>query len=81
MHYGRLENVTNIYDETAERVYELVKKVDVPNADALFLGDIRLPIMSVLGILEQDLGKPVLSSMAALTWNSLRAANIDDPIA
>ncbi len=78
--YGRLENVTNIYDETAERAYSLARKVDVPNADAVFLSGVGLPTMSVLGWLEQDLDKPVISSMAALTWASLRAAHVREPI-
>ena len=80
VNHGRLENVTNIYDETAERAYSLARKVDVPEADAVFLSGIGLSTMSVLGVLEQDLGKPVISSMAALTWASLRAANVTDTI-
>ena len=79
--YGRLENVTNIYDETAERAYTLARAVDVPEAEAIFLSGVGLSTMSVLELLEQDLGKPLLSSMAALTWASLRAANIKEPIA
>src|SRR5262249_5401867 len=31
---GRLENVTNIYEETAERAYGLARRVDVPQAQA-----------------------------------------------
>ena len=80
VNFGRLENVTNIYDETAERAYSLARKVDVPEAEAVFLSGTGLPTMSVLGLLEQDLGKPVISSMAALTWASLRAANVNDTI-
>ena len=79
--HGRLENVTNIYDETAERAYSLACKVDVPEAEAVFLSGVGLSTMSVLELLEKDLGKPVISSMAALTWASLRAANIKEPIA
>jgi maleate cis-trans isomerase len=37
--------------------------------------------MSVLEVLERDLGKPVISSVAALTWASLRAVKVGDPIA
>ena len=76
VNHGRLENVTNIYDETAERAYTLARKVDVPDADAVFLSGVGLPTMSALAMLEQDLGKPVISSMAALTWASLRAAQV-----
>ncbi len=81
VNHGRLQNVTNIYDETAERAYGLARSIDVRDADAVFLSGIGLPTMSVLGVLEQDLAKPVLSSMSALTWASLRAAGISEPIA
>jgi maleate cis-trans isomerase len=81
VNYGRLENVTNIYDETAERAYALARKVDVAAADAVFLSGVGLQTMSVLDILERDLGKPVISSVAALTWASLRAVKVGDPIA
>ena len=70
----------NIYDETAERACTLARKVDVAGADAVFLSGVGLPTMSVLDLLEQDLGKPVFSSMAALTWASLRAAGVREPI-
>jgi maleate isomerase len=80
VNHGRLENVTNIYDETAERAYGLARKVDVPEADAVFLSGVGLATMAVLDALEQDLGKPVISSMAALTWASLRATKINEPI-
>jgi maleate cis-trans isomerase len=80
VNHGRLDNVTNIYDETAERAYTLARKVDVPEADAVFMSGVGLPTMSALELLEQDLGKPVISSMAALTWLSLRTAGIREPI-
>ena len=80
MGHGRLENVTNIYDATAERAYGLARKVDRAAADAVFLSGVGLPTMAVLDPLEQDLGKPVFSSMAALTWASLRAAGVKEPI-
>ena len=35
-----------------------------------------LPTLSVLGALETDLGKPVLSSASGLMWNALRVGGI-----
>lgn len=81
VNHGRLENVTNIYDETAERAYTLARKVDTPEAEAVFLSGIGLPTMAVLDVLEQDLGKPVISSMGCLTWAALQSAQIREPIA
>src|SRR2546421_433765 len=34
---GRLENVKNIYEETAERAHGLARRIDVPQAQAVFL--------------------------------------------
>lgn len=78
--HGRLQNVTNIYDETEERAYALARSVDVPEAEAVFLSGVGLPTMAVLETLEHDLGKPVISSVAALTWAALRAARVAEPI-
>jgi maleate isomerase len=78
--HGRLEGVSNIYDETAERAYSLGRKVDAPEAEAVFISGVGLETMSVLEVLEQDLGKPVISSVAALTWASLRAVKVAEPI-
>lgn len=79
--WGRLQNVTNIYDETPERAYALALSVDTPEAEAVFLSGVGLATLAVLDVLERDLGKPVVSSVAALTWAALRAVKVGDPIA
>ena len=38
-----LDDVSNIYDETPERAYELAKRVDVPEAQAVFLSGVGMP--------------------------------------
>ena len=74
--WGHLEDVQNIYDETPERAYALAKRVDVPEAQAVFLSGLGMPTLDVLARLEQDLGKPVLSSCSAMVWNALRVARV-----
>ena len=76
-----LQGVTNIYDETAERAYQLARSVDVPEAEAVFLTGTGLPTLPVLQMLEQDLGKPVLSSASAMMWYALRRCGVRQPIA
>jgi maleate cis-trans isomerase len=76
-----LKGVTNIYDETAERAYRLARSVDSDEAEAVFLSGTGMPTVSVLEALEHDLGKPVLSSNAAMLWQSLRTAGVRQPIA
>jgi maleate isomerase len=79
--YGRLENVRNIYEETAERAYRLARQVDTAAAEAVFISGTGLPTLPVLDILEQDLGKPVLSSATAMMWLALRTVRVGQPVA
>ena len=74
--WGHLDDVSNIYDETPERAYELAKRVDVPEAQAIFLSGVGMPTIEVLARLEKDLGKPVISSASAMVWNALRVAGV-----
>jgi maleate isomerase len=80
VNFANLEDVTNIYDETAERAYRLARKVDRNDADAVFLSGTGMPTLSVLEILEQDLGKPVISSASAMMWHALRLAGVGQSI-
>jgi maleate isomerase len=81
VHYGRLQGVTNIYDETPERAYQLARAVDHPRAQAVFLSGVGMPTVDVLETLEKDLRKPVFSSAAAMMWNALRIAGVRHAIA
>jgi maleate isomerase len=74
--FGHLEDVSNIYEETPERAYELARRVDVREAQAVFLSGVGMPTVEVLARLEQDLGKPAISSCSAMVWNALRVAGV-----
>ena len=78
--WGHLEDVSNIYDETPERAYGLARRVDVPEAQAVFLSGVGMPTLEVLERLERDLGKPVLSSCSAMVWHALRAAGVKEKV-
>jgi maleate isomerase len=78
--FDNLKGVTNIYDETAERAYRLARLVDAEDAEAVFLTGTGMPTLPVLELLEQDLGKPVISSASAMMWHALRLAGIGQPI-
>lgn len=75
-----LKGVTNIYDETAERAYGLARRVDTPEAEAVFLSGTGMPTLSVLDLLETDLGKPVFSSNLAMLWHALRRCGMRQKI-
>ena len=74
--WGHLDDVSNIYEETPERAYELARRVDVPEAQALFLSGVGMPTIEVLARLERELGKPVISSASAMVWHALRTAGV-----
>jgi maleate isomerase len=74
--HGRLENVTNIYDETPERAYRLGRRVDTPAVQAVFLSGLGMPTIATLATLEQDLGKPVISAASAVMWQALQLAGV-----
>jgi maleate cis-trans isomerase len=75
-----LAGVANIYDETAERAYRLARSVDRPEAEAVFLTGTGMPTLPVIERLEQDLGKPVISSASAMMWHALRSCGVRQPI-
>ena len=80
VNFANLEGVTNIYEETAERAYGLARSIDREEADAVFLSGTGMPTLPVLEMLEQDLGKPVISSASAMMWHALRLAGVRQPI-
>ena len=79
--HGRLENVSNIFDETPERAYRLGRSVDAPQVEAVFLSGLGMPTIPILETLEQDLGKPAVSAASAMMWNALRTAGVRAPVA
>jgi maleate cis-trans isomerase len=71
-----LPGVKSIFDETERRVYGLIRDADRTDAQAVFISGVGLPTLGVLQALEDDLGKPVLSSASAMLWNALRHAGV-----
>ena len=78
--HGRLENVTNIYEETPERACQLGRAVDTLAVQAVFLSGVGMPTISILERLELDLGKPVISAASAMMWKALRLAGVRDRV-
>lgn len=78
--HGQLPNVANIYDESAERAYQLGRQVDVAEAQAVFLSGVGMPTLDAIDLLERDLGKPVISSASAMMWNALRVIGVREPV-
>lgn len=77
VHFGNLPGVKNIYDETPERAGQLMKQVDSSKADAIFVSGVGMPTIDAIDNAERNLGKPIISSIAATMWNSLRTAEVN----
>ncbi|HXV94477.1 MAG TPA: Asp/Glu racemase [Pseudonocardia sp.] len=63
----------NIWRVGYREVVELVRAVDRPEAQALFISCTNLPTYDVVEPLEQALGKPVLTANQVTMWAALRA--------
>lgn len=61
-----------IREVAPETVYELVKKVDRPEADGIFISCTDFRAMEVIGALEEELGKPITSSNQVSLWSLLK---------
>ena len=52
-------------------LYDILSKIDMNDADALFISCTALPVLNIIDNLEKKLNKPVLSSNQTLIWDSL----------
>ncbi len=57
----------------AESAYELARKIDRPDAEAIVLSCTNWQTMDAIERLERELGKPVISTTQASIWAALRA--------
>ena len=63
-----------------EVAYRLAKRANRPEADALLLSCSDFPSMAMLPRLEEELGKPVVTSNQATLWAALRAGGVKDAV-
>lgn len=64
--------IGNIWRTTYAQVVDIVKQVDRPEAQALFISCTNLPTYDVIEPLEQALGKPVLTANQVTMWDACR---------
>jgi len=60
--------------------YRLAKEVFSEDADAVFISCTNFRTIDVIATLEQELGKPAISSNTASFWYALRALRLNIPI-
>ena len=61
-------------------LYEILSKMDLNGADALFISCTALPALSIIEMLEKKLNIVVLSSNQTLIWDSLNVINYKEKI-
>ena len=76
-------NITN--DEDIVRVSpkfmkEFAKNLDRPEAEAIFISCGALRVLDIIDELEEETGKPVITSNQALVWDTLRLSGVNDRI-
>ena len=69
--YFDIESDINIGKVDQNYLYEVLSKIDLKDADALFVSCTALPVLPIIEKLEKKLNKPVLSSNQALIWDTL----------
>jgi maleate isomerase len=63
-----------------EETYRLARLANRPEAEGVFISCTNLPTADIIDRLEQELGKPVITSNQASMWLSLRSMGVDDPV-
>ena len=61
-------------------ILDLLSKLKMKNADALFISCTALPVLNILSKLESKIQKPVLSSNQTLIWDTIRSIGYKLPI-
>ena len=63
-----------------EHLLETLIKLDLNNADGLFVSCTALPILSIIDKIEKKINKIVLSSNQTLIWDTIRSVDYKSPI-
>ena len=61
-------------------IYKLAKQADSSDADAVFISCTGLDVLDIIEPLEQDLGKPVITSNQASYWHAFKIGRVGEPI-
>ena len=78
--YYDISNDLDIGKVDENYLYETLSKMDLGNADALFISCTALPALSIIEKLEKKLNKVVFSSNQVLIWDTLQSIGKNHPI-
>ena len=78
--YFDIESDFDIGKVDQNYLYEVLSKIDLSDADALFVSCTALPVLPIIDKLEKKLNKVVLSSNQSLIWDTLEKIGKHDSI-
>ena len=78
--YFDILNDSDIAKIDQDYLYEILSKMNLGDAEALFVSCTNLPALSILDKLEKKLNKVVLSSNQALIWDTLQIVGKNNSI-
>tara|TARA_Y100000992_G_scaffold301419_1_gene272289 strand:+ start:1622 stop:2368 length:747 start_codon:yes stop_codon:yes gene_type:complete len=78
--YFDISNDLDIGKVDENHLYETLLKMDLKNAEGLFISCTALPALSIIDKLEKKLNKVVLSSNQVLIWDTLQSLGQNYPI-
>ena len=78
--YFDIESDIDIGKVDPNYLFDVLKKMDLKGADALFISCTALPALSIIDKLETELDKIVLSSNQALIWDTLEKIGVNNSI-
>ncbi len=67
----------HIWRVSYQDVVDIVRQVDTPDAQALYISCTNLPTYDVIAPLERALGKPVITANQVTMWSALRAMGLE----
>jgi maleate isomerase len=73
-------NGEELQREAPETAYFLARKVDRKEAECIFISCTAFRTIEVINLLEQDLGKPVMSSNTVSLWGILKRIGVKERI-
>ena len=61
-------------------LYRLAKRIDRPEADAVFIACTGFRMADVIDTMEKDLRKPVIGAIQVTLWKALKIARVRGPV-
>ena len=78
--YFGIESDIDIGKVDPNFLYEVLSKMNLNGAEALFVSCTALPVLSVINELEKKINKVVLSSNQTLIWDTLKEINYNNKV-